>query len=114
MGAGKDAVVEFVNAINANDEVKGMLKNWVKNACYKLEGEDGPFWVEHKADGSAEFHDGEPDKAHFTFIGPTQIWADISTGKEDAQKAFFAKKYKIEGDVMGTMKLLPVIKKLQT
>ena len=46
MGAGKDAVVEFVKAINANDEVKGMLKNWVKNACYKLEGEDGPFWVE--------------------------------------------------------------------
>ena len=114
MGAGKDADVEFVKAINANDEVKTMLKNWEKVAMYDLEGEDGPFHVLHKADGSAEFVDGPHDKPNFTFIGPTQIWADISSGKEDAQKAFFAKKYKIDGDVMGTMKLLPVIKKLQS
>ena len=113
MGAGKDAVKEFVKAVNANDEVKGMLKNWVKFAAYDLEGEDGPFYVEHKADGSAEFHEGSPEKANFTFKGPTDVWADISAGKKDAQKAFFAKEYKIEGDVMGTMKLLPVIKKLQ-
>ena len=113
MGAGKVAVEEFVKAINANEEVKNMLKNWEKFAKYDLEGEDGPFYVHHKADGSAEFHEGSPEKAHFTFIGPTQIWADIAQGKKDAQKAFFAKEYKIEGDVMGTMKLLPVIKKLQ-
>ena len=113
MGTGKDAVIEFVKAINANEEVKGMLKNWVKNAAYVLEGEDEPFWVEHKADGSAEFHEGTCEKANFTFKSPTQVWADISAGKKDAQKSFFAKEYKIEGDVMGTMKLLPVIKKLQ-
>jgi hypothetical protein len=35
------------------------------------------------------------------------------TGEEDAQKAYFAKKYKIEGDVMGTMKLIPIIKMMQ-
>jgi len=114
MGSGKDAVKEFVNAINASDEAKNMLKNWEKCAMYDLEGEDGPFHVLHKADGSAEFVDGAHDKPNFTFKGPTQVWADIATGKEDAQKAFFAKKYKIDGDVMGTMKLLPVIKKLQS
>lgn len=114
MGVGKDAVIEFVNAINGNEEVQGMLKNWVKVAMYKLEGEDGPFHVLHKEDGSAEFVEGAHDSPNFTFVGPTQVWADVAAGKEDAQKAFFAKKYKVEGDVMGTMKLLPVIKKLQS
>jgi putative sterol carrier protein len=113
MGVGKDTVIEFVNQINSNEEVKGMLKNWVKVAMYKLEGED-EFHVLHKEDGSAEFVEGAHEKPNFTIIGPGQIWADIASGKEDAQKACFAKKYKIDGDVMGTMKLLPVIKKLQT
>ncbi|MFW9854320.1 MAG: SCP2 sterol-binding domain-containing protein [Candidatus Thorarchaeota archaeon] len=114
MGIGKDTVIEFVNSINNSEEIRGMLKNWEKVAMYKLDGEDGPFHVLHKADGSAEFVEGSHEKPSFTIVGPGQIWADIAAGKEDAQKAFFAKKYKIEGDVMGTMKLLPVIKKLQS
>lgn len=112
MGVGKDTVVQFVENINANEEIKGMLKNWVKTAAYELDGEE-PFYIEHKADGSAEFHEGKPEKASFTIKGPGEVWAQIASGEKDAQKAFFAKEYKIEGDVMGTMKLLPVIKKLQ-
>ncbi|MFW9996603.1 MAG: SCP2 sterol-binding domain-containing protein [Candidatus Odinarchaeota archaeon] len=112
MGPGKEAVKGMVDGINSFPELQSKLKNWEKVAAYKLDGEDGPFYVIHKADGTCEMHDGEPEKANFTFIGPSEIWGKIATGEEDAQKAFFAKKYKIEGDVMGTMKLLPIIKKL--
>ncbi|MFX0171724.1 MAG: SCP2 sterol-binding domain-containing protein [Candidatus Hodarchaeota archaeon] len=112
MGIGRDTVKQFVENINASEEIKGMLKNWVKTAAYELDGEES-FYIEHKADGSAEFHEGKPEKASFTIKGPGEVWAKIASGEKDAQKAFFAKEYKIEGDVMGTMKLLPVIKKLQ-
>ena len=107
----KEVIKKFVEMINANDEVKGMLKNWTKIAGYEIDGEN--FYVEHKADGSCEFHDEKPEKANFTMKGPGSVFEGIFTGEKDAQKAFFAKEYSIDGDVMGTMKLLPIIKKLQ-
>ncbi|MFX1536688.1 MAG: SCP2 sterol-binding domain-containing protein [Promethearchaeota archaeon] len=110
MGEAKDMMKEMSDAINASEDLKGMLKNWTKIAAYELEGEE-PFYVEHKADGSCEFHEGKPEKASFTFIAPSDLWVKILKGEEDAQKAFFAKKYKITGDVMATMKLNTVLKK---
>lgn len=108
---GTEKIKEFADAINANEEVKKMLKNWTKIAGYVIDGED--CYIEHKADGTCEFHEGKPEKANFTMIGPLDVMEKMFTGKIDAQKAFFAKQYSIKGDVMGTMKLLPVIKKLQ-
>ena len=107
-----EKIKRFADAINANEEVKGMLKGWAKIAGYVIDGED--CYIEHKADGSCEFHEGKPEKANFTMKGPADVFDKMFTGELDAQKAFFAKQYAIDGDVMGTMKLLPVIKKLQT
>jgi putative sterol carrier protein len=112
MGAGKDAVKQFVDAINANTEVQEMLKNWAKVAAYDLEGEDGIFHVIFKADGTAEFQEGAPESPSFTFKATTDLWAEIQLGKKDAQKEFFAKSFKIEGDVMATMKLTQIGGKL--
>ncbi|MHA2226742.1 MAG: SCP2 sterol-binding domain-containing protein [Candidatus Hodarchaeales archaeon] len=112
MTEAKDLMKQFVDAINTHEEVQKMLKNWNKVACYDLEGEDGPFHIIHSADGTAEFKEGAPEKANFTFKATADLWAQISKGEKDAQKAFFAKEYKIEGDVMGTMKLIPVMKKI--
>ncbi len=107
---GIEKVKEFSDKINGNEEVKNMLKNWTKIAGYTIDGED--CYIEHKADGSCEFHEGKPEKANFTMIMSSEIYDKMNSGELDAQKAFFAKQYKIDGDVMGTMKLLPVIKKL--
>ncbi|MHA2281985.1 MAG: SCP2 sterol-binding domain-containing protein [Promethearchaeota archaeon] len=112
MGPGREAVEMMVEGINSSEELQTKLKNWSKVAGYVLEGDD-PFHVVHNADGTCELKEGKPEKANFTFIAPGELWSKIAAGEEDAQKAFFAKKYKIEGDVMGTMKLLPIIKKLQ-
>ncbi|MHA1227084.1 MAG: SCP2 sterol-binding domain-containing protein [Candidatus Hodarchaeales archaeon] len=108
---GIEKLKEFADAINANDEVKAMLKGWVKIAGYEVDGEH--CYIEHKEDGSCEFHEGKPEKANFTMKGSADVFEKMFTGELDAQKAFFAKQYQIEGDVMGTMKLLPVIKKLK-
>ena len=108
---GMDQIKMFADAINSNEEVKGMLKGWTKIAGYEVDGEN--CYIEHKADGSCEFHEGKPEKANFTMKGPAEVFDKMFTGELDAQKAFFAKQYAIDGDVMGTMKLLPVIKKLK-
>ncbi len=107
---GIEKVKEFADKINGNEEVIKMLKNWTKIAGYTIDGED--CYIEHKADGTCEFHEGKPEKANFTMIMSSEIYEKMNNGELDAQKAFFAKQYKIDGDVMGTMKLLPVIKKL--
>ena len=39
-------------------------------------------------------NEGTPEKASFTFIASADLWIKIVKGEEDAQKAFFAKKYK--------------------
>lgn len=106
-----EKVKAFADAINANEEIKNMLKNWNKVAGYEIDGEN--CYIVHKADGSCEFHEGKPEKANFTMKGPSDVMEKMLTGELDAQKAFFAKQYAIDGDVMGTMKLLPVLKKLQ-
>ncbi|MFQ5976977.1 MAG: SCP2 sterol-binding domain-containing protein [Candidatus Heimdallarchaeota archaeon] len=113
MGPGKDATKQFVDAINENEEVQEMLKNWTKVAAYDLEGEDETFHIIFKADGTAEFKEGAPESPSFTFKAPTDLWAEIQLGKKDAQKEFFAKSFKIEGDVMATMKLTQIGSKLQ-
>ncbi|MFX0116631.1 MAG: SCP2 sterol-binding domain-containing protein [Candidatus Hodarchaeota archaeon] len=112
MGPGKDATKEFAEAINNNAEVQEMLKNWNKVAAYDLEGEDGIFQIIFHSDGTAEFKDEAPENPSFTFKATTQLWADIQLGKKDGQKEFFAKNLKIEGDVMATMKLTQIGKKL--
>ncbi|MHA2156249.1 MAG: SCP2 sterol-binding domain-containing protein [Candidatus Hodarchaeales archaeon] len=108
---GTEKIKEFVDAINGRDDVKAKLKNWTKIAGYNVDGED--CYVQHNADGTCEFFDGKPEKANFTMIGTSEIFEKMFTGEEDAQKAYFAKKYKIEGDVMGTMKLIPIIKMMK-
>ena len=112
MGAGKDATMMFVEMINKSEEAQSMLKNWNKVAAYDLEGEDGPFHVVFNADGTAEFKEGAPEKANFTFKASTELWGEIQTGQKDAQKEFMAQKFKVEGDVMSTMKLVGVGRKL--
>ncbi|MFX0092349.1 MAG: SCP2 sterol-binding domain-containing protein [Candidatus Hodarchaeota archaeon] len=111
MGVGKDAMKEVVKTINANESIKDLFKNWTKIAAYDLEGEDGPFHIIHKADGSCEFKEGAPDKASFTFKTTTELWAQIVKGEKNAQKEFFAKNLKVEGDVMATLKLNEALKK---
>jgi putative sterol carrier protein len=107
---GIEKVKEFADKINGNEEVIKMLKNWTKIAGYTIDDVD--CYIEHKADGTCEFHEGKPEKANFTMVMTSEVYDKMFTGELDAQKAFFAKQYKINGDVMGTMKLLPVIKKL--
>jgi putative sterol carrier protein len=111
MVMGIEKIKEFADAINARDDVKAKLKNWTKVAGYTVDGED--CYVVHNADGSCEYHEGKPEKANFTMIGSTEIFEKMFTGEEDAQKAYFAKKYQITGDVMGTMKLIPIIKMMK-
>lgn len=113
MGPGKEVTKQFVDLINANEEAQEMLKNWNKVAAYDLEGEDGIFHVIYNPDGTAEFKEGAPDKASFTFKCSTDLWGKIQSGEVDGQKEFFAKRLKIEGDVMATMKLTQLGKKLQ-
>ena len=108
---GIEKIKEFAEQINSRDDVKAKLKNWVKVAGYTVDGED--CYVEHQADGSCVFHEGKPEKASFTMIGTSEIFEKMFTGEEDAQKAYFAKKYQITGDVMGTMKLIPIIKMMK-
>lgn len=113
MGLGKDVTKQFVEIINGNKAAQEMLKNWNKVAAYDLEGEDEIFHVIFNPDGSAEFKDGAPEKASFTFKCSTDLWAKIQSGEVDGQKEFFAKRLIIEGDVMATMKLTQIGKKLQ-
>ncbi|MHA2295664.1 MAG: SCP2 sterol-binding domain-containing protein [Candidatus Hodarchaeales archaeon] len=113
MGPGKEAVKTMVDMINGSEQGQEFLKNWNKVAAYDLEGEDGPFNVVFNPDGTAEFKEGAPEKASFTFKCTSELWMQISTGEKDGQKEFFAKNLKIEGDVMSTMKLTQLTKKLQ-
>jgi putative sterol carrier protein len=108
---GIENIKEFADAINAREDVKAKLKNWTKVAGYTVDGED--CYIVHNADGSCEYHAGKPEKPNFTMIGSTEIFQAMFTGEEDAQKAYFAKKYQITGDVMGTMKLIPIIKMMK-
>ena len=100
MGIGKEAVKMMVEGINVNEEVQGMLKNWNKVAAYDLEGEDGIFHAIFNMEGNAEFKEGAPEKASFTFKCTTELWAQISSGEKDGQKEFFAKNLKICGSVL--------------
>ena len=106
-----EKVKKFVDDINARDDVKAKLQNWNKVAGYTIDGED--CYIVHNADGSCEFHEGKPEKPNFTLIGDSEIFEKMLSGAEDPQKAFFAKKYKITGDVMGTMKLIPIMKMME-
>ena len=108
---GIEIIKEFAEQINARDDVKAKLKNWNKIAGYTVDGED--CYLEHLADGSCVYHEGKPEKANFTMIGTSEIFEKMFTGEEDAQKAYFAKKYQITGDVMGTMKLIPIMKMMK-
>jgi len=112
LGIGKEAVKMMVVGINNNKEVQEMLKNWNKIAAYDLEGEEGIFHVIFNTDGTAEFKEGAIEKVSFTFKCSSKLWAEISSGEKDGQKEFFAKNLKIEGDVMSTMKLTLIGKKL--
>lgn len=112
MGIGKEAVKMMVVGINNNKEVQEILKNWNRIAAYDLEGEEGIFHVIFNTDGTAEFKEGAPGKASFTFKCTSELWGEISSGEKDGQKEFFAKNLKIEGDVMSTMKLTLIGKKL--
>ena len=111
MGLGKDTMMKVVDALNNNPELQKMMKNWKKIAQYKLD--DEVFYLEHKADGTVEFHDGEHEKPSFTIIASAELMRDIVEGKKDAQKSFFAKEYQIKGDVMATMKLVSLLKKMR-
>ena len=108
---GTEKIKEFCEQINSMPEVQAKLKNWVKVAGYTVDGED--CYIEHQADGTCVFHEGKPEKANFTMIGTSEIFEKMFTGEEDAQKAYFAKKYQITGDVMGTMKLIPIMKMMK-
>ncbi|MFW9903745.1 MAG: SCP2 sterol-binding domain-containing protein [Candidatus Thorarchaeota archaeon] len=109
---GKEVVKMMVEGINVIEEVHEMLKNRNRVAAYDLESEDGIFQVIFNLDGTAEFKEGAPEKASFTFKCSTEIWVQISSGEKDGQKEFFAKNLKIEGDVMMTIKLTQIGKKL--
>jgi putative sterol carrier protein len=111
LGPGKEAVEQMVELVNQSPEGQAFLKNWNKIAAYDLEGEDGVFHVIFNADGTAEFKEGAPEKASFTFKCTTELWAQISSGEKDGQKEFFAKNLKIDGDVMATMKFTQLQKK---
>lgn len=111
MGLGKETMQAVVDGLNGSEDLKKMMKNWKKVAQYKLD--DETFHLIHDADGSVTMNDGEHEKPSFTIIATAQLMKEIVDGEKDAQKEFFAKRYEVKGDVMATMKLVSLLKKMK-
>jgi putative sterol carrier protein len=55
--------------------------------------------------GVCSYHEGPSAKPGVVIQSPTEVWLAISRGELDAQQAFMAGKYKVEGDLSLLLKL---------
>jgi putative sterol carrier protein len=78
------------------------MAGWNKVVQFIIEGEDD-FYIAFE-DGKATFHDGKHEKPNVTLKGPEEIFYKMLTRELDQTRAYFAKKYTIEGSMADAMK----------
>ncbi|MEM0044005.1 MAG: SCP2 sterol-binding domain-containing protein [Sulfolobales archaeon] len=106
--ASLDLMREVVARVNSSPQIVAELKGSPRVFQFKLEGEK-PFYVEIKADGTMELHEGEHRNPTSTLMARDDVMADIIQGKRDGVQAFFQGLLKISGDVMAVQKLAGIL-----
>ena len=102
MGRVVDGYKEFVRLANENAEAKGLMSGWDKVVQFVIDGDDD-FHIKTEG-GKASFVVGVHESPSVTLKGPEEVFYKMLTGELDQTRAYFAKKYTIEGSMSDAMK----------
>lgn len=96
---GYRAVVKRTNEVA---EAKSLMVGWNKIIQFVVEGE-GEFYIKFE-NGAASFYEGKHEKPDVTLKGSEETFYKMLTRELDATKAYFTRKYIIEGSMTDAMK----------
>ncbi len=102
MGRVVDGYREFVKLANNTPKAKEQMEGWDKVVQFIIEGEED-FYIKTE-EGKASFHIGEHESPDVTLKGPEEVFYKMLTRELDMTKAYFARKYRIEGSMGAAMK----------
>lgn len=102
MGRVMEGYKQLVKKANEIPEIKEMMTGWNKIIQFDVEGE-GDFFIKFE-NGVASFHIGRNDNPDVTLKGSEEVFYKMLSGELDPTKAFFARKYKIEGSMGDAIK----------
>jgi putative sterol carrier protein len=71
--------------------------------------EPGDYYL-HIEDGKCIFHEGVSKSPKATINTPSEVWIAIARGELDGRKAFFERKFTLEGDLMLLLQLRNMFK----
>ena len=92
----------MVKRANEVAEAKSLMVGWNKVIQFTVEGE-GEFYIRIE-NGTASFHEGKHEKPDVNLKGSEDTFYKMLTRELDATKAYFTRKYVVEGSMADAMK----------
>ena len=105
-GTLRDLIVAMSKAFNAND----VSSDFVADIQFHVSGEEPGDYYVHIEDGRCAFHEGVSKSPKATINTPSEVWIAIARGELDGRKAFFERKFTLEGDLMLLLQLRNMFK----
>ncbi len=81
-------------------DLSKVSKDFRADIQFLVSGDEPGNYFFHVEDGKCILHDGIAESPKITIKTPSEVWRAISTGELNVQKAFFGKKFTVEGNLM--------------
>lgn len=85
--------------------------DFVADVQFLIGGEEPGNYYFHIENGKCSFYEGIAKSPKITIKTPSEVWRAILQGDLNAQQAFFAQRFTVEGDIMLMLSLAHMFKR---